>query len=140
MQNLKTKKLPKVPYIKYRALKYVSLGFIVIGICVILFAFTPSINQPQCEITYTPGCIIGANIGMGLIVLAGAVIALLGVVGLVMLAIFKLIDKRSKNPRKLKWGVIIFVLLGLVLLWNIPVYFESSELSEPLDNSYILEE
>ena len=58
------------------------------GLLMVAIVFTPLLNPPQCPdyATRMPDgsyCIIGANIGAGLICMAGIVLVVAGVVGLV---------------------------------------------------------
>ncbi len=59
------------------------------GLLMVAAAFTPPLDPPQCpdHATRMPDgsrCIIGANIGAGLLSLAGIVVALIGAVGLLV--------------------------------------------------------
>lgn len=92
----------------------------VVGVAGVAFGFTPYMNPPQCG---DPGagdnCIIGANIGIGFHMLFWVPIALVGVVWLSGLLLY-----RFSRKRKHKWlpsVVLLLILIGsYVLFVSIP--------------------
>ena len=61
----------------------ICLAGLVVGLLMIVAAFTPPLNPPQCPAHATrmadgSTCIIGANIGAGLLWLAGIFVACVG--------------------------------------------------------------
>jgi hypothetical protein len=81
------------------------LGVCALGLLMVAAALTPPLNPPQCpdHATRMPDgshCIIGANIGAGLLWLAGVFVAFIGAVGLVISLMARLWDRRpSVGPR-----------------------------------------
>lgn len=47
---------------------------VLIGLGIVGIAFFPALNPPQCEGTQTQDCIVGANIGQGLVLYFGFIV------------------------------------------------------------------
>ncbi len=78
----------------------ISLAILVIGLLIIGAVFTPPLNPPQCEGYKTPQnstCIIGANIGAGLVWLLGMAIAIGGGIALTASVVFALVAGKTKR-------------------------------------------
>lgn len=86
-----------------------------VGLAGVGFGFTPYMNPPQCG---DPGagsdCIIGANIGLGFHMMFWAPIALVGVVWL-----FGLLLYRFSRRQKHKWLPSVVLLLILAGAWTV---------------------
>jgi hypothetical protein len=79
------------------------LGVAVVGVLMAAMAFTPPLDPPQCpdHATRMPDgshCIIGANIGAGLVWLEGMFGAFVGAVGLAVSVGAQLWDRRTSVP------------------------------------------
>jgi hypothetical protein len=65
------------------------LGIMVAGVIIFVSSYLPLMNPPQCPNNYTQaqidasGCVIGANIGAGLIWMFGIFVLLVGFLGIV---------------------------------------------------------
>lgn len=75
------------------------LAFLSFGLLMIASVFTPPLNPPQCpgHATRMPDgshCIIGANIGAGLLWMAGIAVAFIGGVALVVSLVASLWERR----------------------------------------------
>jgi uncharacterized BrkB/YihY/UPF0761 family membrane protein len=107
-----------------------SAVLLLAGIASIVYAFTPSVNQPQCEGPVHPGCIIGANIGMGLFILLGLAIIVLALASILITLLFSLADVRAKDARKVKL-VIKLIVIVLVIITGSYYLVQSSPITEP---------
>ena len=88
--------------------KYLKNGHIltiVFGLLIIASSYLPLFNPPECPVGYTQeqinssNCIIGANIGAGMIWLLGLLVLLVGALGLLASLLINFIRKNrtTKN-------------------------------------------
>ncbi len=79
----------------------ISIVVLVVGLLIIGVAFTPPFNPPQCEgnlTTDNSNCIIGANIGAGLVWLLGMAIAIVGSIIVAASLVFALANAKTRKP------------------------------------------
>lgn len=94
----------------------ISVAVVIVGLIIAGLAFTPWMNPAQCgEIGAGSNCIIGANIGAGLVFLLGMSIAILGVVAFVASIIFRLVMAKSKRPKTVLLSLVLVIFATLVL-------------------------
>lgn len=102
----------------------IAVAVILFGLANIGLVFTPYGNPPQCgegkaaiQNLKPPDCIIGANIGAGMMFLFGVVAVWLGILGL--LASFAYRAKQLQHWNKLKWllAVTAIVFIAPFILW-----------------------
>ncbi len=95
----------------------ISIVVLIVGLLIIGAAFTPPFNPPQCEGSLTTdnsNCIIGANIGGGLVWLLGVAIAIAGGIAVATSLVFALANGNTQKPGK---ALLITVLVvGSVVL------------------------
>jgi len=84
----------------------VPLSVVVLGGLIALASFLPFLDPPQCppHLTAMPDgadCIIGANIGRGLVMLLGLAVAVAGGLALVVSLLAALVKRlRRKDPHR----------------------------------------
>jgi len=99
-----------------------AVAVILLGLVTIGLVSTPYGNPPQCEGIQHPNrgdnCIIGANIGAGIIFFFGLVVVWLGVLGL--LATFAYRARQSHQQTKQRWllAAIAIVFVTPFILWH----------------------
>lgn len=118
---MKTKRIPL----------YTLIASIVLGAAVIVLAYTAG-NPPQCEGGLTPekdGCIIGANIGGGLLVFLGFAVYIFGaLVAFMLYAIQAVRHKTSPWQATVKIvltaiiGITVSVIATYLLIDNLPPF------------------
>ncbi|MGI8806262.1 MAG: hypothetical protein ACR2KK_00125 [Acidimicrobiales bacterium] len=75
-----------------------------IGVLMFAATYLPFVDLEQCPMHYTQSmvdssnCIIGANIGAGLLAMAGIVIAVVGVLGLMVSLVARLVGTLRSAP------------------------------------------
>lgn len=95
----------------------IYLLLVVIGLLIIGAAFTPWLNPPQCDVNQTPGydhCIIGANIGAGLMWLLGMATAIGGGIALTASLVFALVAGNTKKSKTAQ--LITALVVGCIVL------------------------
>lgn len=82
-----------------------AIAVILLGLATIGLAFTPYGNPPQCEGLQHPdkgdNCIIGANIGAGLIFFCGLIVIWLGILGLLTSFAYRAHQLHNTTQKKL---------------------------------------
>lgn len=106
----------------------IASAIIVVGLIILGVALSPILNPPQCT-SYSeqaqtfspPGCVTGANIGLGLVLLLDIAILLIGIISLIASVFFSQITRADKFFILLP---IMAISLGAVVLasWYIPAF------------------
>src|SRR5438270_9904971 len=90
-----------------------SIAIILFGLLSIGLVFTPFGNPPQCEGIQNPdrgdNCIIGANIGAGLIFFFGLFVIWLGILGLLTSFVYRAHQLRKTAQKR--WLIAITIVL-----------------------------
>lgn len=100
----------------------IALAVILFGLATIGFVFTPYGNPPQCEGIQHPdkgdNCIIGANIGAGIIFFFGLIIVWLGILGLTASSAYR--AKQLHQQTKQRWLLAAVAILCITpfILWH----------------------
>lgn len=101
------------------------------GIALAIFAYSPPMNPPQCEGEVHSGCIVGANIGAGLVLLP----AILLIVGSLLAALITYTFSNTKHSTKYKIIVLSgWTLAGLLLTAMAFFYFAPEFSSDNWDS------
>lgn len=99
-------------------------AILLVGIALAIFAFSPTMNPPQCEGEVHSGCIVGANIGAGLVLLP----AILLIVGSLLAALITYTFSNTKHTTKYKiivvsgWTVAGLIMLAMGLFYFAPEF------------------
>lgn len=110
---------------------YTLIAGIVLGAVVIVLALTAG-NPPQCEGGLTPekdGCIIGANIGGGLLVFLGFAVYIFGALVAFMLYAIQTVRHRT-SPWQAAGKIVLTAIIGAaisvaaidLLIDNLPLF------------------
>lgn len=105
---------------KKRILIY--FGVVVIGILLVWFASSTYAETPQCPSYETPesagyDCIIGADIGRGMIWLLGIAITLSGAIGLTYRLIRVIVATKTKNTSLIRSITLFSTLILMVTMY-----------------------
>lgn len=108
------------------------LIFLIVGLAFVGLALSPLGNPPQCEGNLTlnnSNCIIGANIGGGLILLLGFGIVFIGL----LVLLFSFLKRAHQlNHRLQKWllFIVISILVFIPISWVIKTGLDASNMME----------
>mgnify|MGYP000639725720 CR=1 FL=1 len=117
-----------------------SIAVILFGLVTIGLVFTPYGNPPQCgegeaavQNLKPPDCIIGANIGAGIMLLFGMLVVWLGVLGL--LASLAYTARQSHQQTRQRWLLAVTAILFIApfILWHIFITIPSNEAVERIE-------
>lgn len=112
----------------------IALAVIIFGLATIGLMFTPYGNPPQCgegkaavQNLKPPDCIIGANIGAGIMFLFGLVIVWLGLLGLFASFAYRAKQSQQQAKQKRLLAVIVIVFVAPFILWHIFITVPGNE-------------
>lgn len=112
----------------------IAIAVILFGLATIGLVFTPYGNPPQCgegeaavQNLKPPDCIIGANIGAGIMLLFGLVIVWLGILGLLTLFAYR--AKQSHQQTRQRWllALTAIVFIAAFILWHFFITIPGNE-------------
>lgn len=101
----------------YKIVAIVSIVSFCIGCLIAIVAFLPPLNPPQCEDGRVEDCIIGPNIGAGLVFFAGVLIAGFSLIAIACSLLFSQIDFRLKQRKSLAKVVLITAIFASIWIF-----------------------